>query len=108
MQAAADVKAGDTLISLPSKCHLTYDGSTDARLMALIDQVPAELWGAKLALQASAFFGSAQGRCSNCDSFSLDGKWGSARLQLLQAPCCIAQQRHAQRCVGGVVQRASL
>lgn len=55
-QAAADVNKGATLISLPSKCHLTYDGSTDPRLLALIDQVPAELWGAKLALQASTHF----------------------------------------------------
>ena len=32
------------------RCHLTYDGSTDPRLLALIERVPAELWGAKLAL----------------------------------------------------------
>ncbi|PRW59274.1 histone-lysine N-methyltransferase setd3 [Chlorella sorokiniana] len=54
LQAAADIKSGSTLISLPSKCHLTYDGSTDPRLLALIDQVPTELWGAKLALQVVA------------------------------------------------------
>lgn len=40
------------LIDLPSVCHLTYDDvSTDKRLLSVIDQVPQELWGAKLALQ---------------------------------------------------------
>ncbi|KAL4434341.1 hypothetical protein ABPG75_000782 [Micractinium tetrahymenae] len=54
LAAAQDCGPGATLISLPQRCHLTYDGSTDPRLLALIDQVPAELWGAKLALQVVA------------------------------------------------------
>ena len=53
LAAAQDCAPGATLIALPQRCHLTYDGSTDPRLLALIEQVPAELWGAKLALQAS-------------------------------------------------------
>lgn len=40
------------LVDLPSRCQLTYDRSSDdPRLLKLIDAVPAELWGAKLALQ---------------------------------------------------------
>ena len=54
LAAAQDCSAGSTLIALPQQCHLTYDGFTDPRLLSLIEQVPAELWGAKLALQASA------------------------------------------------------
>ena len=47
-----DCRAGSCLIALPQRCHLTYDlATTDPRLLALINQVPAELWGAKLALQ---------------------------------------------------------
>lgn len=53
LAASRDCGAGSTLVSLPQRCHLTYDDSSDPRLLALIGQVPAELWGAKLALQAS-------------------------------------------------------
>lgn len=66
LAAAQDCSAGSTLITLPQRCHLTYDASTDPRLLALIEQVPAELWGAKLALQASggaaSLVGGAEGR----------------------------------------------
>lgn len=47
--------AGHKLIELPASCQLTYSAeSTDPKLLALIDQVPNELWGAKLALQLLA------------------------------------------------------
>lgn len=36
---------------LPAGCQLTYGGSTSSELMSLIDKVPQELWGGKLALQ---------------------------------------------------------
>ncbi len=36
---------------LPSTCHLTYGANDDPRLLSLIDKVPDDLWGAKLALQ---------------------------------------------------------
>lgn len=49
LQAVAEV--GTRLIELPRSCHLTYDESTDPRVLSLIQQVPDELWGAKLALQ---------------------------------------------------------
>jgi hypothetical protein len=46
---------GARLIELPPHCQLTYDaGSSDPRLLALVEHVPAELWGAKLALQVRA------------------------------------------------------
>lgn len=51
LQAARDAAPGATLVALPQPCHLTYDDSSDPRLLALVQQVPAELWGAKLALQ---------------------------------------------------------
>ncbi|KAL4423246.1 hypothetical protein ABPG77_000038 [Micractinium sp. CCAP 211/92] len=54
LAAAQDCAPGTTLLALPQRCHLTYDGSIDPRLLALIEQVPAELWGAKLALQVVA------------------------------------------------------
>jgi hypothetical protein len=44
-------KAGVRLVELPRSCHLTYDESSDPRLLQLIQQVREELWGAKLALQ---------------------------------------------------------
>ena len=51
LSASAACPRGARLISLPQACHLTYGGpATDPRLLALIEQVPAELWGAKLAL----------------------------------------------------------
>lgn len=46
-------QAGQRLIELPRSCHLTYDESSDPRVLQLIQQVPEELWGAKLALQVS-------------------------------------------------------
>ena len=57
LQAAQGCIAGSTLIALPQRCHLTYDAATDPRLLALIEQVPAELWGAKLALQVRCVAG---------------------------------------------------
>lgn len=36
---------------LPAQCQLTYGDKTSPELMSLIDKVPKELWGAKLALQ---------------------------------------------------------
>lgn len=47
-------QAGTRLIQLPRSCHLTYDESSDPRVLTLIQQVPEELWGAKLALQVRA------------------------------------------------------
>lgn len=56
--AQQDAAPGTRLIELPAACHLTYgrpgvDTDDDPRLLALIEQVPAELWGARLALKAS-------------------------------------------------------
>jgi histone-lysine N-methyltransferase SETD3 len=45
------MQPGARLIELPRSCQLTYDESSDARVLSLIQQVPDELWGAKLALQ---------------------------------------------------------
>eukprot|EP00878_Enallax_costatus_P019465 GHUV01020537.1.p1 GENE.GHUV01020537.1~~GHUV01020537.1.p1 ORF type:complete len:196 (+),score=31.87 GHUV01020537.1:333-920(+) len=44
-------KPGTRLIDLPRSCQLSYDESSDPRVLRLIGQVPEELWGAKLALQ---------------------------------------------------------
>lgn len=44
-------QAGQRLVELPRSCHLAYDESSDPRVLQLIQQVPEELWGAKLALQ---------------------------------------------------------
>ena len=49
--AADDCAAGTELVRLPQACQLSYGAATDPRLLALIDRVPSELWGAKLALQ---------------------------------------------------------
>jgi hypothetical protein len=38
-------------VHLPAALQLTFDDRSDARLLALVRQVPDELWGAKLALQ---------------------------------------------------------
>ncbi len=47
-------KAGDRLVHLPAHCQLTYGDNTSPELMSLIEKVPQELWGAKLALQVHA------------------------------------------------------
>jgi hypothetical protein len=51
----AIMQPGARLIELPRSCQLTYDESSDARVLSLIQQVPDELWGAKLALQVSCY-----------------------------------------------------
>ncbi len=38
-------------MQLPRQCQLTYDDESQPELLALIEQVPPELWGARLALQ---------------------------------------------------------
>ena len=44
-------KAGERLVNLPAHCQLTYGEHTTPDLMRLIEKVPQEFWGAKLALQ---------------------------------------------------------
>lgn len=52
LQAKEPVAQGTALITIPPSCQLSYNQSTiDPRLLNLIDKVPKELWGAKLALQ---------------------------------------------------------
>ena len=51
-----DLKPGQCLVHLPKHCQLTYDEQTQPELLALIEQIPPELWGAKLALQVSLNF----------------------------------------------------
>eukprot|EP00879_Flechtneria_rotunda_P001900 GHRR01002073.1.p1 GENE.GHRR01002073.1~~GHRR01002073.1.p1 ORF type:complete len:603 (+),score=223.44 GHRR01002073.1:581-2389(+) len=47
----AITQPGARLIELPNSCQLMYDGSADPRVLGLIQQVPDDLWGAKLAVQ---------------------------------------------------------
>jgi histone-lysine N-methyltransferase SETD3 len=51
LKAEAEISAGTKLIELPAGCQLTYSATDDAKLLRLIEKVPTELWGAKLALQ---------------------------------------------------------
>ena len=55
-----DLKEGQRLVHLPQQCQLTYDAQTKPEMLALIEQVPPELWGARLALQVSAEWQRAQ------------------------------------------------
>jgi len=60
--------ASDTLIDLPRRCHLTYDeDACEPALLRLIDRVPAELWGARLALQVRALSAAASGAAPRGD-----------------------------------------
>jgi len=51
LKAEAAASPGTKLLDLPAACHLTYSAADNARLLRLIEKVPTELWGAKLALQ---------------------------------------------------------
>lgn len=46
-----ELKKGQHLVVLPKQCQLTYDDESKPELLGLIEQVPRELWGARLALQ---------------------------------------------------------
>lgn len=48
------VAPGERLIMLPPQAQLTYDRTTSPALLRLMNLVPAELWGARLALQLLA------------------------------------------------------
>lgn len=48
-----ELERGQQLILLPKQCQLTYDEESKPELLGLIEQVPQELWGARLALQVS-------------------------------------------------------
>ncbi len=65
-------------MELPAQCQLTYDGSSDPRLLALINQVPAELWGAKLALQVSSSLPQLQQVQTFCSTHALEA-WQGCR-----------------------------
>lgn len=45
-------KAGELLVHLPAHCQVTDGDKTSPELLSLIEKVPQEFWGAKLALQA--------------------------------------------------------
>ncbi|GMH33548.1 hypothetical protein BSKO_01382 [Bryopsis sp. KO-2023] len=51
LKATQECKKGTVLIDVPKKCQVTYDKSADPKLLALIEQVPEELWGGRLALK---------------------------------------------------------
>jgi len=51
LAAVRDTAEGDLLVALPHSCTLSYDTATLApSLRRLLDQVPAELWAARLGL----------------------------------------------------------
>jgi histone-lysine N-methyltransferase SETD3 len=56
LKAESDASPGTKLLELPTACHLTYSASDSEKLLRLIDQVPSELWGAKLALQVGSMY----------------------------------------------------
>lgn len=59
--AASTVQAcnkGALVVKLPKSCQLSYGSDSNPQLLALIDRVPPELWGARLALQVSLSHGS--------------------------------------------------
>ena len=57
LKSEADASPGTKLLDLPSSCHLTYTSSDSEKILRLIERVPSELWGAKLALQVAASLG---------------------------------------------------
>lgn len=88
-------KAGTRLVELPRSCHLTYDESSDPRVLQLIQQVPEELWGAKLALQVGLHRTSKAVLCLSvhlycCQMYVLGLRSNSACLLLvLLWRCCV-------------------
>eukprot|EP00884_Botryococcus_braunii_P014680 jgi/Botrbrau1/23212/Bobra.0041s0056.1 len=48
------MEPGSPLVLLPGSCCLTYAEGSDPRLLSLIEKVPEELWGGRLALQVLA------------------------------------------------------
>jgi hypothetical protein len=51
LKAAEDLPRGRCVIRLPTSAHLSYGSDVSPQLQALIDKVPADLWGGKLALR---------------------------------------------------------
>lgn len=43
----------DVVVKLPAACQLSYGPDSNPAVLSLIDRVPAELWGARLALQVA-------------------------------------------------------
>ncbi|KAL3150242.1 hypothetical protein ABBQ32_000100 [Trebouxia sp. C0010 RCD-2024] len=52
--SSQELERGQQLVLLPKQCQLTYDKESKPELLGLIEQVPQELWGARLALQVLA------------------------------------------------------
>ncbi len=50
LRARRAARAGAELVALPPAAQLSYSSASDPRLLALIAQVPAELWAGRLAL----------------------------------------------------------
>jgi hypothetical protein len=43
----------DVVVKLPAACQLSYGPDSSPAVLSLIDRVPVELWGARLALQVA-------------------------------------------------------
>lgn len=50
LYATEHLSTGNEIISLPKSCQLTYEQRADGPLWKLIERVPKEFWGARLAL----------------------------------------------------------
>ena len=49
--ASQALPAGTPVVELSQQCQLSYGPGTDGRVLRLIEQVPPDLWSARLALQ---------------------------------------------------------
>mmetsp|Transcript_40794 Transcript_40794/g.73307 ORF Transcript_40794/g.73307 Transcript_40794/m.73307 type:complete len:565 (-) Transcript_40794:260-1954(-) len=61
LSAATSISRGATIVKLPESCHLTYDASSDPRVLSLMERIPEELWGARLAVQVLSHRAQADG-----------------------------------------------
>ena len=81
------LERGQQLILLPKQCQLTYDEESKPELLGLIEQVPHELWGARLALQVSHFLHLLSVMIGVHHQHSFQQLRGIAAAPAIQ-PCC--------------------
>lgn len=83
---------------LPPYACLSYDRLTDERVLRLIQGVPEELWGARLALQVRLLFTYATLPHAGCYLFVQSGKRFRLPRTVLQLVCSAVRQGQSTVC----------
>jgi hypothetical protein len=98
--APQDLSPGQRLVELPPSCQLTYSaGSTPPALLAVIEQVPQELWGGRLGLQVGQAVVAAAAAAVVAAVAVVVAAAATVAAAIVNVMCLDHQQQHSSACL---------